>query len=247
MKKIIFRIGISVSILIVALLVFSGYYFYKFTFEVKKMTPLKTGFLTNGIYSIDNKFVNLFIVHGKDKYIAIDAGNDSQMVGKELKKISISPESITAVFLTHTDSDHTAAINLFKAAKIYLSKEEERMINGKTHRLGIFSNKLDAPYNLLDDGQVLDVPGLKIKCILTPGHTPGSMCYIINDKYLFTGDTLSLKNGSVEIFNKFFNMDSTTEKKSISKLKNLTDIKYIFTAHYGYSDDFKKAFENWKN
>lgn len=246
MKKIIIRIAIIVSFLIVVLLVISGYYLYKFNNEIKKMTPLKTGFLINGIYAIDNKFVNLFIIHGKDKYIAIDAGNDSKLVEKELKKLSISLENISAVFLTHTHNDHTAAIKLFKNAKIYLSKDEEQMITGKNFNAIISKNKFDRSYNLLDDNQILEVSGIKIECISTPGHTPGSMSYIINNKYLFTGDTLSLKNGSVDIFNKFFNMDSVTEKKSITRLKNIPDVKFLFTAHYGFIDNYKKAFENWK-
>jgi glyoxylase-like metal-dependent hydrolase (beta-lactamase superfamily II) len=67
------------------------------------------------------------------------------------------------------------------------------------------------------------------------------MCYLVNDKYLFTGDALSLKNDKIDEFNNFFNMDSEMALKSIEKIKNLNNIDYIFTAHYGYSDNFQKA------
>ena len=43
---------------------------------------------------------------------------------------------------------------------------------------------------LLHDGEVFDIDGIKIECFLVPGHTWGHMVYLIDDKYLFTGDTL---------------------------------------------------------
>jgi hydroxyacylglutathione hydrolase len=41
----------------------------------------------------------------------------------------------------------------------------------------------------LEDGNVLEVGTLEIRVIHTPGHTPGSVCYLVNGN-LFTGDTL---------------------------------------------------------
>ena len=43
---------------------------------------------------------------------------------------------------------------------------------------------------LLHDGQTLEIGGVRIECFLVPGHTWGHMVYLIDDKYLFTGDTL---------------------------------------------------------
>ena len=43
--------------------------------------------------------------------------------------------------------------------------------------------------SLLEDGQVLTVGQLEIKVIHTPGHSPGSVCFLVGD-HLFTGDTL---------------------------------------------------------
>lgn len=72
------------------------------------------------------------------------------------------------------------------------------------------------------------------------------MSYLVDEKYLFTGDTLSLINNKVEPFVESFNMDTSTEKKSILILSGLKGIQYLFTAHFGYADDFNKAFENIK-
>jgi len=40
-------------------------------------------------------------------------------------------------------------------------------------------------------------------------------------------------------------MDTELEKKSIKKLAELKGVKYIFTGHHGFTDDFKKCFEKW--
>ena len=159
----------------------------------------------------------------------------------ELKKLNIKPEKIIAVLLTHTDGDHVAAISNFKNAKIYLAREEEQMINGTTTKLGRSNDIGTKEYTLLDDQQILKLRNLRIKCILTPGHTPGSMCYLINGKYLFVGDAFGMKNGKIDKPNDFFSKDMKTAILSFQKIKNLPDATCIFTAHNGYSTDYMKA------
>lgn len=80
----------------------------------------------------------------------------------------------------------------------------------------------------MENNQIFTIAATRIEGILTPGHTPGSMCYLINDKYLFTGDALSLKNGRIGEFNDFFNMDSEKALESIEKIKDLKNVEYIF-------------------
>lgn len=244
MKKGTKRIGTMFGIVAVLMILVLGGSLLKMSLETRKMSPSATKEITNGIYAIKDTFVNLFLIKGTNGYIAIDAGNSPKLVMQEIQKLSIDPLKVVAVFLTHTDNDHVAALDLFANAKIYISKAEEQMINGKTPRFVVIKNKKIAHYELLDDNQTINYPGLKVRCIATPGHTPGSMSYIINDAYLFVGDTMSLKNGKADLFNEFFNMDSETEKESIKKLGTLQNLKYVFTAHYGFTDDVSKAFNN---
>ena len=43
----------------------------------------------------------------------------------------------------------------------------------------------------MQDGDRLELAGVHFRCIHTPGHTPGGMCfYAIDDEVLFSGDTL---------------------------------------------------------
>ena len=246
MKKILKRVLIGISVVIIVTAFFSVRYLIKFKSEIKKMTPIETEKIVDNIFSIHDSFVNLFLIRDSDHYIAIDAGNNLETVSAELQKLNIAPDKITAVLLTHTHRDHVAAIKLFKKAKVYLSMQEEQMINGEKSVFLWFGNKIDTKvYSLINDNQVFNIGNIKIKGILTPGHTPGSMSYLINDKYLFVGDALSIKAGKVDGFNDYFNMDTKTAIKSIGTITQIPEVEYIFSAHYGYSNDYKNAVNDW--
>ncbi|MFC1669407.1 MBL fold metallo-hydrolase [Spirochaetota bacterium] len=245
MKKVIKGVLITLGTIIGVIIILSIGFFIKMKVETSGMEPLKTGEVASGVYSIKDTYVNLYLVKAGDKYIAIDAGNDLKNIKREMKKIKVDPKKVAAVFLTHTDYDHIRGIKIFKNAKVYISRAEEQIINGKTNRFLFIGNKFPWKYSLLDDKQEINISGVKIKSILVPGHTPGSMCYLVDDKYLFTGDNISLKEGRADLFVDFFNMDSETQRKSIKKLTLFPQVKYIFTAHHGSTDNYKKALEKW--
>lgn len=246
MKKTLKRVLLGLGIFVVVFVLFFVGYMLKAKSETKTMTPVETKEIVENIFSIHDSFSNLYLIKDGDQYIAIDAGNDSDVVSGELKKLGINPDKIKAIFLTHTDGDHVAAIKLFKNAVTYLSTNEEQLINGKKSRFLFFGNKIDAQeYSLIADQQVINIGDITIKGILTTGHTPGSMCYLINDKYLFTGDLLSLKDGKIGKFNEFFNMDTETAIKSIDNIIHIPNCEFIFSAHYGYTNDYKNAIKDW--
>lgn len=247
MNQTIKRILIGFGILTVAFAIMMAGMMLKVNSETSVMTPLQTGEVITNIISIKDSFSNLYLIRDSDQYIAIDGGNDIEVISQELNKLNIENEKVKAVFLTHTDGDHVAAIKLFTNAKVYLSEDEEQLINGKKSRMMFFGNKIETnDYLLHTDKQSIVIGNLNIKVILTQGHTPGSVCYLINDKYLFTGDLLSLNDGKVGKFNEFFNMDTKTSIESLGNIVDLPNCEYIFTAHYGYTNDYKNAVKDWK-
>ena len=241
-KRILSALGIFILILV---FLFIGY-FLKARSVMKGMTAVETGEITRNVFSIKDAFVNLYLVKNGEHYIALDAGNDIKDIQREMRKLSIEPGKIDAILLTHTDGDHVAGIGLYKNADIYISKQEEQLLNGKKSRFFVFGNKIDSEkYKLIEDQQVMDINGIKIQGFLTPGHTPGSMCYLVNDSLLFTGDALRLNNGKIEPFYTFFNMDTETATQSIVKIVRIPGVKSIFTAHNGYTNDFQYAARDW--
>lgn len=84
-----------------------------------------------------------------------------------------------AVALTHAHGDHTGGLKLLVDSV----------------GLPVWVHGLDAPRLpvrpdlLLEDGQDISVGGLRLRVLHTPGHTPGSVCFLW-DNILFSGDTL---------------------------------------------------------
>jgi len=86
---------------------------------------------------------------------------------------------VVAVLLTHTHPDHWPDYNLMKEATrapVFCHPAEVIMP----------AEKIDRP---LADGDRLAVGGLSLEVIHTPGHTPGSCCFLVGG-YLIAGDTL---------------------------------------------------------
>ncbi len=241
--------GIFIKVILLVIAVFfiiSIWFGLKFKSEINKMSVSETQEIVQGIYCIKDGYVNFYIINKNNTWIMIDAGNLAKNYTLALDKLGIEKDKISAIFLTHSDKDHTGALELFKDIPIYLAKEEEKIVTGDEYRALIFKNQIDFDYSCVEDNQIINIDSIEVRCILTPGHTTGSMCFEINGKYLFTGDNFSLIDGKVELFNAFFNMDSKVQAKSIKKIAAQNGIEAIFTAHHGYSKNFNEAFNEWK-
>jgi glyoxylase-like metal-dependent hydrolase (beta-lactamase superfamily II) len=245
-KKLKFTLyGFGILFLVVIIII--GGFLYKFNSETKKMHPTITGKIVDNIFAVKDEFVNMFLIQDGGKYIAIDAGKDIDVISAELKKLNINPDSVIAVILTHSDMDHVAGIPLFKNAKLYISKQEIKMLNGEAQKIPGVNNKISRnDFILLDDKQSLKIGNENSFTILTEGHTTGSICLQVNEKYLFTGDILSLNDGKIGKSVNFFDLDHELATKSISKITKLENVEYIFTAHFGYTNDYKNAVKDWK-
>jgi len=240
-KTVKYALFAAITVIVILILIAAGFGL-KFKSEVKKMHVVETGKVTSNIFAIKDEFVNMFLIKDGEYYVAIDAGADAKTISQELEKLNIAQNKVIAIFLTHSDGDHTAGLSVLKNASIFLAKEEEQMINGKTAKMMFFHNKLPRKGAIfIKDGQKITIGKNQITCILTPGHTPGSMSYLINGKYLFVGDAFNLTDGKVSKANSFFSKDIKMAVKSFDKINNLPGTEYIFTAHNGFTDNYKDA------
>lgn len=95
---------------------------------------------------------------------------------------------VSLILFTHSHYDHTNLANdlyINYQPQMYMSINE--MVRYGFRGIGL---------NGLEDGQVLEFGNRKITSILTPGHTEGSMCYLLDD-CLFTGDTVFIEGCGV--------------------------------------------------
>ncbi len=195
---------------------------------------------------IKDLFTEIFLIRTNKGFIAIDSGFHDAIIRKGLAYNNIQPDDVKAVFITHSDIDHQNAAEVFTKAHFYFPKKEIEMIANKIPRLSYFPfirNSVRLKRNTtVDDNDSLWIDNLNVKCISLPGHTLGSMGYIIDGKYLFSGDAFKIKNGKIAVPNlKLFVMDLNEMKKSMEKVCKLKGVQYIYTSHSGFTADFPSA------
>ena len=221
--------------------------------------PLNTGRIDEHVACVREWVANIFFYTKDGATIMIDAGYNYERLKEKMGWLDIDPASIRHILITHQDTDHVGALErdselLFKDAMIYLSGIENRYLTGETRRRVIHKLyklpmvKTDNPRTLLTDGQILHIDGIKIECILVPGHTWGHMVYLIDDEYLFTGDTIWFGADGGYSFISTLAEDNKLAVRSLEKLeKNLrarTGRIKVITGHTGWTDDLDFAFRH---
>lgn len=120
----------------------------------------------------------------KDGFI-VDPGGNGEVIESEVRALGAN---IKYILLTHGHLDHVGAVE-YVADKFnvpfYISKEDEEWAKNDDYVFGSF-RKADGN---LSDGDTLKIGNKNIKVISTPGHTPGGLCFLVENE-LFTGDTL---------------------------------------------------------
>lgn len=107
----------------------------KITKGKNMLNPIPTGKITEGVFCIRDKDVNVFLIKTKNYYIAIDSGyKNSENLIKGLKELNIDKNDVKYLFLTHLDLDHAGGVdgrcnNIFSNAKIFLEKKKKNILN----------------------------------------------------------------------------------------------------------------------
>lgn len=131
--------------------------------------------------------VNCYIVvdEATKEAVIMDPGGDADLISRMIESLGANPKMI---LLTHGHFDHVGGVvdlkNMYKIPS-YINEGDQKLMDNKTQ---IFEVSVPAD-KFVNDGDVLTFGTKEIKCIATPGHSPGGMCYLI-EEHLFTGDTL---------------------------------------------------------
>ena len=219
--------------------------------------PLNTGWIDEHVACVREWIANIFFYTKNGTTIMIDAGYNYERLGEKMAWLDIDPASIRHILITHQDTDHVGALErdselLFKDAKVYLSETENRYLTGEVRRKvfhGVYKLPMvrtDNEKELLKDGEIIGIDGIKIECILVPGHTWGHMVYLIDDTYLFTGDTIWFGVDGGYSFISTLAEDNKLAVKSLAKLEeNIRNRKrriMVITGHTGWTDNLDFAF-----
>ncbi len=124
--------------------------------------------------------------------MVIDPGGNAEVIQKAIIDSGLD---IKIIVLTHGHSDHIAALYETQDrtdAQVAIHIEDADFLEGRgafSSQFGISYKTPPAPDRLLREGDVIEIGSLSFSIVHTPGHTPGSICLLTNDK-VFTGDTL---------------------------------------------------------
>ncbi len=174
---------------------------------------------------------NTYLINGSKK-ILIDPGHDHLFgnVKDHLSKLSITPQDIDLIILTHGHPDHVEAVHAFSNSRalIALYETELDFVKKLAPHYGTAMGITDfEPQILLREGELL-LGDMKFQVIHAPGHSPGSIClYWPQEKALFTGDVIFYQGiGRTDLPGG----DGQALKESIRRLSRL-EVEHLLPGH----------------
>ncbi|NQV40333.1 MAG: MBL fold metallo-hydrolase [Nitrosopumilus sp.] len=160
------------------------------------------------------------VIISKNDAIVIDPLYPAE---KYLEVVKQECAKITHIIDTHQHADHVSSaqqLSNLTGAPMYESNLEE----------------WDRTANFLDDGQEVAFGNSKLRVIHTPGHTPGSLSYVVDEKYVFTGDILFIESiGRPDLRDKAEEFAAQLYDSLHNKLLKLPPNTVVFPTHHGES------------
>lgn len=207
------------------------------------------------------KWLNCYVIKAEDggRNLLIDTGFNRpeclEALVQGLGELGLQPEA-TDVFLTHVHSDHTGnAGTLYEmGCRVIMGETDNKIMNGArwAERMPLFKRE-GMPDNIVEevtnnnpgmlfapkifdtitvnDGDILRYGGYELRCIHTPGHTPGHIClYDERKKLIFLGDHVLFDiSPNISTWTGFFDPVGTY-LKSLEKIMEL-DAEICLPSH----------------
>ncbi len=189
--------------------------------------------VTSGTFSLDGQSFdvdnNVWVVGDDEECVVIDAPHDAE----EIMAV-VAGRRVKAILCTHAHDDHVREAPQLRTqtqAPIFLHPDD-RPLWEMTHPGELWDVDLA-------DGQVVDVAGVDLEVIHTPGHAPGAVCFHAPAlRCVFTGDTLF--NGGPGATGRSFSDYDTIVASIRGRLFELPEDTVV---HTGHGDDTTIAAE----
>ena len=170
---------------------------------------MQVGALATNCYVLSDRNTNECVI--------IDPGGDADHIQSYLETRDVNPIIILA---THAHADHIGAVKTLVeqyGSQFMIGTGDARSVDQQPDWLTTMLRDFQdppQPDKKLNHGDKLDVGHISIEVLSTPGHTPGSSSFRIDD-HVFTGDTLFR-----EAIGRF-DLPGGNEAQEISSIKNI--------------------------
>lgn len=145
---------------------------------IENLVTSGTFSLDGGTWDVDN---NVWIVGNEDECVIIDSPHDAAAIISQVRG-----RKVLAILLTHAHNDHIGAAREVAetvGAPIHLHPDDLMLWEQ------VYPDS--KPDREIADGDVFQVGGATLRAVHTPGHSPGSTCFLLEEEgTVFTGDTL---------------------------------------------------------
>ena len=162
----------------------------------------------------------LLWAENSDCCVVIDPGYEPQTVLAQAKRLG---KQIAAILLTHGHFDHVGGVSVIAektGCPVYLHPAELSMPPQMTAGALYYTHTYG-------EADVLQLAGLSVRVLHTPGHTPGSVCLCVENA-LFSGDTLFQDScGRTDLPGG----DWSTIRKSLKRLAALAENYAVYPGH----------------
>ncbi|NLP46792.1 MAG: MBL fold metallo-hydrolase [Epulopiscium sp.] len=206
--------------------------------------------IDNNTYAISEyghwEKVHSYLLIGKTYALLIDTGLG---IGNIKKEVDLLTDLPVKVVTTHVHWDHIGGHSLFSDISVHIDdaewlksgipipinmiknnviKEPFSKIPPKEFNINKYKVYTGNPTKLLIDNDIIDIGSRKIKVLHTPGHSPGHICLLDEDRgYLYTGDLIYFGT----LYACYQSTNPLQFKQSVERISHLSNIQKILPAH----------------